>query len=397
MQKQKIVISGAGIGGLTTALSLIDKGFEVLILEQAAELKEVGAGLQLSPNVLRVLYRLGLEQALLKVVSEPLGKEIRLWNTGQSWQLFEVDEGYRARYGYPYFMIYRPDLHQVLYDAVQNRQSEAVLLGTKVTRVESVANGVQVHTQQGGIFQGAALVAADGVHSIIRNQLFGDDRPQFSGCMAWRGVIPSALLPARLRHNAGVNWVGPGAHVINYPLRRGELMNFVGIVERDDWLTESWHAEGSHEECLHDFLGWHEDVHTMIQNIETPFKWALMSRPALTSWVKGRVALLGDAAHPTLPFLAQGAAMAIEDGYVLAQALSTIASVPAALQAYQEARIERCTKIVEGSAANGRRFHNQQLRNEAQASAYVQKEWSKKKIAARYEWIFSYQADQAIT
>ena len=395
MSKYKIVISGAGIGGLLTAIALQKKGFTVSVLEQATELKEVGAGLQLSPNVLRALYQLGLEKDLLQVVSEPLGKEIRLWSTGQTWSLFDMDEDYQKRYGYPYFMIYRPDLHNLLLRAVEQHQPGTVQLGCKVVAAHQTPTGVEVVTSQQRVMADI-FIAADGVHSTIRNQFFGADRPQFSGCMAWRGVIPMAKLPEHLRHNVGVNWIGPGAHVINYPLRRGELMNFVGILERDDWLVESWNTQGTHAECHTDFQGWHDDIHTMIEHIEIPFKWALMSRPPLEQWVKGSIVLLGDAAHPTLPFLAQGAGMAIEDGFVLAEALSKESRLSQALSLYEQARVERCKNIVNGSTANGRRFHNAELKDQASAEAYVTREWTKEKIASRYDWIFNYKVDEAV-
>lgn len=396
MMKKKILISGAGIAGLTAACALQAKGFNVQVLEQATELKEVGAGLQLSPNVLRALFNLGLEKALRENAVEPTGKEIRLWSTGQTWPLFDLGASCVERYGYPYFMIFRPDLHAALLQAVTHHDPAAVLLGAHVTRIEQDDTQVTAFTTDGRTFSGHALIAADGVHSAIRNQLFGQDRPVFSGCMAWRGVIPTAQLPEHLRRQVGANWVGPGGHVINYPLRRGELLNFVGILERDDWQVESWTTAGSREECHADFAGWHQDIHSMIDNIDVPFKWALMSREPLKDWVHGKVVLIGDAAHPTLPFLAQGAGMAIEDGYVLAEALDAYDDVHTAFTQFQNARIERCTTIVEKSTENGRRFHNKELANAAGAAAYVDREWSPEKVEQRYDWLFNYRVDLAI-
>lgn len=391
-----MLISGAGIGGLTAALALIKKGQNVQVLEQATELKEIGAGLQLSPNVLRALFALGLEDALKAVVAEPVGKEIRLWNTGETWKLFDLGARCIEDYGYPYFMIFRPDLHDILYRAVEQLCPGTVMLGARVVEVTQDEAGVEAITHEGHRFQGKVMIAADGVHSVIRNQYFGEDRPEFSGCLAWRGVIPTSLLPDHLGRNVGVNWVGPGGHVINYTLRNGELMNFVGILERDDWTVESWTTQGTHEECHLDFTGWHDDIHTMIDNIQIPFKWALMSRPPLQEWVRGRVALLGDAAHPTLPFLAQGAGMAIEDGYVMADALCHYERVEDALQAFENARSERCTRIVQKSTENGRRFHNPELAHADGAAAYVSREWAPEKVRQRYDWLFRYKVDEAI-
>jgi salicylate hydroxylase len=212
--------------------------------------------------------------------------------------------------------------------------------------------------------------------------------------MAWRGVIPAAKLPAHLRAPVGTNWVGPGGHVIHYPLRRGELVNFVGVVERSDWKVESWTSAGSTEECAGDFPGWHEDVHTLIRSIQQPFKWALMVREPMQQWTRGRVTLLGDAAHPTLPFLAQGACMAIEDGAMLARCLRETADPQQALRRFQDARVERTTRIVQGSAANTKRFHNPALASAEGAVEYVDREWNEARVRERYHWLFDYKVDQ---
>jgi salicylate hydroxylase len=228
----------------------------------------------------------------------------------------------------------------------------------------------------------------------VRAALWGRDEPQFSGCLAWRGVIPAAKLPEHLRAPVGTNWVGPGGHVIHYPLRRNELVNFVGVVERSDWKVESWTAAGSVEECLRDFAGWNEDVQTMIRSMETPYKWALMVREPMAQWSRGRATLLGDACHPTLPFLAQGAAMAIEDGPMLARCLRETPDPVQALRRYQDARLERTTRIVQGSAANTKRFHNPALASAEGAVAYVDREWNEARVRERYHWLFEYKVDQ---
>jgi salicylate hydroxylase len=390
--KPHILIAGAGVGGLTAALALLKRGFDVDVFEQAPEIMEVGAGFQISANGTRVLYELGLGAEIESICWEPEGKEIRIWNTGATEKLFDLGAESVERYGYPYLMFHRADLQRVLVDAVRREKPDAIHVNSKCVGFEQDGGRVTLRLENGETAKGDILIGADGVHSAVRQSLFGADRPEFTGCMAWRGVIPAERLPKGLIRPVGTNWVGPGRHVVHYFLRRGELLNFVGIVERDDWRVESWSAQGTHAECAADFEGWHETVHAMIQNIETPFKWALMGREPLARWSVGRVSLLGDACHPTLPFLAQGAVMAIEDGLVLARSLEAYDDVERALTRYQDARVERTAKIVRGSAENTARFHNQSLADPEKAGQYVEEEWLPERVRERYDWLFVYDA-----
>jgi len=388
--KPHILVAGGGIGGLTAALALLKRGYDVDVYEQASELREVGAGLQLSPNGARVLHELGVLDAFRALACEAEGKEIRLWNTGQSWKIHDLGEESIARYGFPYCTAYRPDLLAVLAEGVRREKPDAIHLNTKCTGFAQDAQGVTLKFS-GGEARGDALIGADGVHSQIRQSLFGNDKPEYTGMLSWRGVIPMEKLPQHMRRRVGSNWVGPGGHVVHYPVHRGDYMNMNGIIEIDHWEAESWSAKGTHKECHACFKGWGADVHAMIDNIATPFKWALFNREPLAQWSVGRVSLVGDACHSMLPMLAQGAVMALEDGYVLALALQAAGDdVEQGLKRYERARIERTTKVVLGSAENGKRFQSRTLANAAEAEAYVNREWQPEKVRARYDWLFTY-------
>jgi salicylate hydroxylase len=388
----RVLIAGGGIGGLAAALALLRHGIEVDVYEQAAELKEVGAGVQLAANGTRVLYALGVGEELKALSCEAQGKEIRLWNTGETWKLFDLGPVSIERYGAPYFTVYRPDLLEVLAHAVRREKPDALHLGCRVRGFVQDDDSVTLQLENGAAVRGDALVGADGVHSRIRQALFGADRPEFTGVIAWRGVVPMERLPAHMARMVGSNWVGAGGHIVHYPLRAGKLMNFVGILERADWRIESWSARGTQEELASDFRGWHRDIQAFIRAIDVPYKWALMVRAPLERWTVGRVTLLGDAAHSMLPFLAQGAIMAIEDGCVLARCLAQY-DVEAGLQHYEAARRDRTRRTVEGSAANIHRFHNRVLADPEEGRRFIDREWASQRIADRYEWLFRYDAN----
>ena len=387
----RVLIAGGGIGGLSAALALLKHGIDVDVYEQAAELKEVGAGVQVAANGTRVLYALGIGEELKRLSCEAQGKEIRHWQSGETWKLFDLGPVSMERYGAPYFTVYRPDLLAVLAAALQRAKPGALHLDARCRAFVQEDDSVTLELERGTKVRGDALIGADGVHSRIRQTLFGADRPEFTGVIAWRGIVRMARLPAHMARRVGSNWVGPGGHVVHYPLRAGELMNFVGALERADWRVESWSARGTQEELAADFRGWHEDIQAFIGAIESPYKWALMVRPPLERWSVGRVTLLGDAAHSMLPFLAQGAVMAIEDGYVLARCLAGD-TVEAGLQRYEAARRERTRRTVEGSAANINRFHNRLLADPEEGRRFIDREWASQRIADRYEWLFRYDA-----
>jgi salicylate hydroxylase len=387
-----VLIAGAGLGGLTTALALMERGHRVRIYEQAAELKEVGAGVQIGPNGSRVLISLGLREAMERVVCLPQGREFRLGSTGQTWPSFDSGDMAEQRFGAPYWMVHRGDFHGVLLDAVRKADPDAIRSGNGCVGFEQDECRATIHLANQETATGDVLIGADGVHSRIRQQMFGDGRAEFTGIMAWRGLVPLQRLPEHQRRLVGNNWIGVGGHVVTYPLRRGELLNFVGAIERDDWRVESWTVAGTTEECLRDLAPWHEDVKTIIRNIDTPYKWALLKREPLDHFAEGRVCVMGDAAHPTLPFLAQGANMALEDAIIIARCLDAFDDVPQALRHYEQARLERTAAIVRGSSDNTKRFHNPALGDAAGATAFVEREFAPAKIAQRYNWLYEYNA-----
>jgi salicylate hydroxylase len=389
----KVIIAGGGIGGLTAALSLIRRGFRVRVFEQAPEIKELGAGLQLAPDGTRILIALGLQAACEAVVCEADYKEVRLWDSGTRRKLFDLGEDSRRRFGFPYWFVNRGDLHTILLRAVKAADPDCVQTGKKCIGFTQSATGVEITFEDYTQASGDMLVGADGVHSVIRTQGFASPTPAFTGMICWRGVARMSDLPEELRTHAGTNWVGQGGHIVTYAVQRGEIMNFAGTVERQGWQTECWSATGSTEECHADFEGWHSSVHAMIDALDQPYKLALVGRKPLKTWQNGRVILLGDAAHPTLPFLAHGSIMALEDGFILARCLELAGSdVEQALKRFEATRIKRCNAIVDGSAENAARFHNPLLADPVSAVRYLDEQWTPEKVRQRYDWLFEYDA-----
>jgi salicylate hydroxylase len=389
-----VVIAGAGIGGLTAALALLDAGIDCDLYEQASELREVGAGLQLAPNGTRVLFALGLEPRVRRDGVETSDKMVRLWSTGQTWSLFDPTVATPTeRFGSPMYLMHRGDLHAMLAEAVRARKPDAIHLNAYCVDFEQSNAQVRLQLKDGRRIAADILIGADGLHSRIRQTMFGAATPKFTGILAWRGLAPMERLPAHLRRPVATQWLGTNGHVTCYPVHRGKLLNLVGEVERDDWQLESWVEPGSHEECLRDFPGWHRDLLDVIDSIDQLYKWGLFLREPLPQWSVGRVSLLGDACHAMLPFLGQGANMAIEDGYVLARCVAKFKDDPAtALRRYEAARRERTTTIVQRSAAMAATFHNDALSSADTGASYISSQWHPDKIRTRYDTVYHYNA-----
>jgi 2-polyprenyl-6-methoxyphenol hydroxylase-like FAD-dependent oxidoreductase len=388
-----IAVIGGGIGGLTAALALLKRGLDVNVYEQSAHLREVGAGIQISPNGTRVLYALGLEDALRDVQVGPTRKEIRHWSTGETWTWYELGPAATQRYGTPHVLLHRADLHRILAEAVTRLKPDAIHPARRCVNVAQSSQHVEVRFETGEAAQAAFVIGADGIHSQVRACLFGPDRPQFTGCVAWRGTVPMQRLPVHISQMLSTNWLGPHGHVLHYPIRRGQVMNFVATVERDDWQVESWILEGTTSELANDFQAWHPDVHAIIQNIDTPYKWALMIRGPMERWSNGRVTLLGDACHPTLPFLGQGGVMAIEDSYVVTACLHRYFSDPAtAFARYEGIRRQRTTEVVRKSHAFRRQAFDPALDDKGAIAASVTKRWQQALARDRLDWLYAYDA-----
>jgi salicylate hydroxylase len=367
----RIAVVGGGIGGLAAALSLLEAGFDVQVYEQARALSEVGAGIQIGPNASRILWRLGLGPALDRRGVRPVAVHQRRWDDGRTLQRAPLGAELEATYGAPYYHFHRADLLAALASALP---PERLHTGYRLRGLDDRGAKVVLTFAIGVEAEADVVVGADGIHSNVRTLLFGPEAPRFTGCIAYRGLVPAE----RLRHLdlelTSNNWMGPGRHFVHYFVAGATLVNFVAVIEQDSWTRESWTDPGEVADALTAYEGWHPQVRAIIGAVDETFKWALFDRAALPQWSKGRVTLLGDAAHAMLPFMAQGAGQAIEDGAALAACLVRDGAVPAALERYEVLRRPRATRLQELSRANKTRFHlpdgpEQQARDTAMATA----------------------------
>lgn len=359
---KQIAIVGAGIGGLCCALALVKRGFSVAVYEQASQIQEVGAGLQLSPNAVHVLRRLGIAEQLKPYVFSPHSAVMRHYQTGKSYFSVPLGSHCLELYGAEYWHVHRADLQQVLYQACFDNKVKVHLASPVLgyaRQQDSVQVSLLMDKQPAHDFD--VVIGADGIHSKIQQTLLKQlnlkSVPRFTGQVAWRGTVNVQDLPPQLVEPNANLWVGPGRHFVSYYLRAGHEINFVAVEERSDWRDESWQQQGDINQLRQTFSGWHPQVSQILQATQRSFLWALHDREPLSTWVDHNVALLGDACHPMLPFLAQGAAMAIEDSYVLAAMLSQHQHSHIALQHYQQQRLTRTRQIQLGARNNASLYH----------------------------------------
>jgi salicylate hydroxylase len=389
----RVAIIGGGIGGLSAALHLLKAGFDVQVYEQAPRIGEIGAGIQISPNASRLLIRLGLKAALDKAGVRPQAVHQRRWDDGRTLQRAPVGQQVEEIFGAPYYHFHRGDLAELLGNAVP---PERVHLGHRLIDLEERGDKVIARFENGARAEADVVVGADGIHSQVHALVFGPEKARFTGCVAWRGLVPAE----RVRHLdievASHNWMGPDGHVVHYWVGAGRFMNVVCVTEHGDWTEEGWTTPGRVADVAARYAAWHPTVRGLIAAFSETFVWALHDRTELPQWSRGRVTLLGDACHPMLPFMAQGAAQSIEDGAALAALLKAMpGDVPRALQRYETLRKPRATRLQEASAANRVRFHlhdgpEQQQRDAAMAH-------SGDRSIANIGWLYMHDASAVTT
>lgn len=389
----RVAVIGGGIGGLGAALSLLRAGFDVHVYEQAQAVREVGAGIQISPNASRVVHGMGLGDELAKIGVRPLSFRQRRWQDGQTLLNAPLGDPVADAFGYPYYHAHRADVLSMLMSAFP---AERLHIGHRLVGFTNRGDRVEAEFANGQRVAAEALVGADGIHSTVRGLLFGPANPRFTGCVAYRGLVPAD----RVKHlNIEVTaqmWMGPGKHIIIYYVAGQRFLNFVGIIDQDHWTKESWTDPGDVNELRAAFADWDPNLRPVVDAMDETFVWALHDRLPLPRWSAGRVTLLGDACHPMLPFMAQGASQALEDGASLAACLTTAGDVQEAFAHYEKMRLPRTSRIQGMAGTNKTRFHlpdgpAQQERDKAMGGGTT--DWAIKAIS----WIYEYDAVAAVS
>lgn len=388
---QSIAIAGAGIGGLSAALALAQRGFSSSLFERRFEPSEAGAGIQLGPNAGKVLRDLGVLDAVAAVATEPDGLVVHDARRGQVLARFPLGRWMRERYGAPYLAVHRQDLHRVLYEAAQASAHIGIHLQRGVADFENGSDAVGVFLSDGSKVSSAALVVADGLWSTLRAKVAGSGRPVPMGKCAYRTVIAAERLPARLVGNDVHVWLAETAHIVHYPVRGGQEIAVIVVIDGAA-SEETWALQASRTELLESPVGgFSDDVLALIYATQEWRKWPLQKLAPLNSWTQGAVALLGDAAHPIAPFFAQGGGLAIEDAAVLADALAApgSAGMAARLQAYAQARKPRADRVAAASARNGDIYHAKGLMRIGRNAVLAATPGAR--MMRRYDWLYGWE------
>jgi salicylate hydroxylase len=388
----QIAIIGGGIGGLAAALSLRRAGFDVNVYEQVPVKREVGAGIVLTPNATRVLQGLGLGDALKRMAVSPTVVRQRRWQNGRTLLLAPVQQLVGPSGEPLFYTVHRADTLAMLTNALQ---PSVIHVGHRLVAIKDSNERVALEFANGEKATADLVIGADGIHSTVRKILLGPQQPRFTGCVAYRGMVAADRFPRSDMHIESQLWLGPGSHFIHYPVRSGELINFVCLIDRAAWTKESWTEPGDPADIRAVYAGWHEQVRALVATVAEIFVWGLFDREPLPRWSLGRITMLGDACHPMLPFLAQGAAQAIEDGATLAAILSQSADdVPAALIRYEKLRLPRTAAIQATARGNKDRNHlpdgQAQRQRDAQMASGAA-DWS---IGAS-QWVYQHDAAAA--
>ncbi|WP_231703942.1 FAD-dependent monooxygenase [Cochlodiniinecator piscidefendens] len=387
---EKITILGAGIGGLTAALACAQHGAKVQVLEQAEAIREVGAGLQISPNGFKVLDRLGLGSAVRSLAVEASAVQLRDYAAGKPVFSLELAQSLHR----PYLFVHRADLINLLAGAARAAGVKIRFL-QHVKQVELCADGKPcLTTAQGARVPAGLLIGADGVKSVVRPAVCGPSRPFFTRQVAWRAVVPAL---GEMAAQVTVH-MGPGRHIVSYPIRGGKFVNIVAVEERTNWVEEGWNRKDDPQNVREAFAKFCPDVRALLDRVEEVHLWGLFRHPVANNWSKGRMAVLGDAAHPTLPFMAQGASMAIEDAWALAQSLDTHDDVAKAFAAYQDIRIGRVRRVINASSNNARNYHLSfpPLRFAAHTALRIATRVAPEMALKKFDWLYGYDITKEI-
>jgi len=390
---RRILIAGGGIGGLSAALALAQAGTPVQVLEQTAEFSAAGAGIQLGPNAVHVLRALGVADALAPSAVAPEGVHLIDGRAGQGLATVPLGPMAEMRYGAPYWVVHRADLQRVLLDAVRANDNVAITQPFRVMSCATEGERVHVKSEAGGTAAGGALIGADGIRSKVRMHIGAASEPIWSGKSAWRLTVPMEEAAVPMRQDAIGLWLSPRAHMVHYPVRGGAEVNVVVIVD-DREAPEGWNVPGAPEEFMPHLAGWPETITKFLSEQDGWRRWALYDMPPPRQWSAGRIALLGDAAHPVLPFLASGGVLAIEDAAVLARSLDAAkGNAEAAFADYARKRRPRAARVQARSRRMGRIYHMGGVMRWSRNQVLTTQ--SPQELLRRNDWLYGYRADEA--